>query len=145
MRRRANRGRGAASPSSFRRSLLPLLGRRWGDTPFQRSSPVSTGRREDRPVWEASRSGEQGRGQGEGDGAVPSRIGEEGLFVGGENPFGKGGRGLGRRERLETVMASQKVVLCGLVQALRALDLLHFLVPEQEARFGQLNGLPRQQ
>ena len=93
----------------------------------------------------ASRSGEQGRGQGEGDGAVPSRIGEEGLFVGGENPFGKGGRGQGRRERLETVMARQKVVLCGLVQALRALDLLHFLVPEQEARFGQLNGLPRQQ
>ena len=63
----------------------------------------------------ASRSGEQGRGQGEGDGAVPSRIGEEGLFVGGENPFGKGGRGQGRRERLETVMARQKVVLCGLL------------------------------
>ena len=42
-------------------------------------------------------------------------------------------------------MARQKVVLCGLVQALRALDLLHFLMPEQKARFGQLNGLPRQQ
>ena len=61
------------------------------------------------------------------------------------NPFGKGGRGHGRRERLETVMARQKIARCGLVQALRALDLLHFLMPEQEARFGQLNGLPRQQ
>ncbi|MFR5646005.1 MAG: hypothetical protein ACLUDQ_05885 [Bilophila wadsworthia] len=73
----------------------------------------------------ASRSGEQGRGQGEGDGAVPSRIGEEGLFVGGENPFGKGGRGQGRRERLETVMARQKVVLWAGSGAAGS-DLLHF-------------------
>ena len=61
------------------------------------------------------------------------------------NPFGKGGCGRSRRKCLEATVARQKVARCGLVRARRALDLLHFLVAEQETRFGQLDGLPRQQ
>ena len=48
-----------------------------------------------------------------------------------------------QRNVLEARDAQMCAVWAG--SARRALDLLHFLVAEQETRFGQLDGLPRQQ